>query len=148
MRVNKSRNDNGPLRQAKRIIVGVVGVTVLILGLVMMVTPGPGIPVILGGLALLSTEFVWAGLLLKKAKKKLKNAGKMVKEAVGAKDSPGAKSPEAEAPKPNSSADVPAAQPPSKAGTDAGLPVDGPGAPKEKDLFAPRAASAENTPRS
>lgn len=148
MRVNKSKNDNGPLRQAKRIIVGVVGVTVLILGLVMMVTPGPGIPVILGGLALLSTEFVWAGLLLKKAKKKLKSAGKMVKEAVGAKDTPGAKSPEADAPKPNSSADVPASPPPSKAGTDAGLPVDGPHAPKEKGAAESKVAPTENTPRS
>ncbi|MCX5660208.1 MAG: PGPGW domain-containing protein [Planctomycetota bacterium] len=74
--------DHGPLRQAKKIIVAVVGTTLLLLGVVMMVTPGPGIPAILGGLAILGTEFIWARRLLKKAKQKLGSAGKMMKDAV------------------------------------------------------------------
>jgi tellurite resistance protein TerC len=48
------------LRQARRIVVLVVGVTVALIGVVMLVTPGPGILVIVLGLALLGLEFAWA----------------------------------------------------------------------------------------
>ncbi|WTW93259.1 TIGR02611 family protein [Streptomycetaceae bacterium NBC_01309] len=40
--------------------VAIVGFAVIVAGLVMMVIPGPGIPAILVGLAILGTEFVWA----------------------------------------------------------------------------------------
>lgn len=40
--------------------VAVVGFAVIIAGLIMMVIPGPGIPAVLVGLAILGTEFVWA----------------------------------------------------------------------------------------
>ena len=56
------------VRQAKRLIVAVVGGTVLLLGLVMVVTPGPAFIVIPLGLAILATEFVWAKRLLKRVK--------------------------------------------------------------------------------
>lgn len=51
-------------RQAWRVIVLVVGLVLIAAGLVMLVTPGPGIAAILAGLALLSTEFDWAKRLL------------------------------------------------------------------------------------
>jgi Putative transmembrane protein (PGPGW) len=51
-------------RHAWRGIVLVVGLVLIAAGLVMMVTPGPGIAAILGGLALLSTEFAWAKRVL------------------------------------------------------------------------------------
>jgi len=54
------------LKQAKRVITVLVGVTVLMLGAVMLVTPGPGIPAIVGGLAILGTEFIWARRLCKR----------------------------------------------------------------------------------
>ncbi len=57
-----------PIKQAKRIIVLVVGITVLVLGGAMLVLPGPGILVVSGGLAILGTEFVWARRLLKKVR--------------------------------------------------------------------------------
>jgi len=57
------------LRQARRIIVGVVGLTVLALGVAMIVTPGPGWLVILLGLSILSAEFVWARRLLRRVKR-------------------------------------------------------------------------------
>ncbi len=44
----------------RKVAVLVVGVPVVALGLVMLVTPGPGIPVLIGGLAILSIEFHWA----------------------------------------------------------------------------------------
>ena len=45
---------------ARRIVVGVVGATVLLVGVVMVVTPGPALIVIPVGLAILSIEFAWA----------------------------------------------------------------------------------------
>ena len=60
----------GTYRVAKRIVIGVVGGTLLAIGIVMMVTPGPGIPAILGGLGILAIEFTWARIWLKKAKAK------------------------------------------------------------------------------
>jgi uncharacterized protein (TIGR02611 family) len=51
---------DGTWRLARRVVVGVVGITVLIIGIVMIVTPGPAILVIPAGLAILGTEFHWA----------------------------------------------------------------------------------------
>jgi uncharacterized protein (TIGR02611 family) len=51
-------------RHAWRGVVLVVGLVLIAAGLVMLVTPGPGIAAILAGLALLSTEFAWAKRLL------------------------------------------------------------------------------------
>jgi uncharacterized protein (TIGR02611 family) len=62
------------LSQARKIVIGVVGVTVLLIGIAMLVLPGPGWVVIFVGLAMLATEFVWAKRLLKKAKETAVNA--------------------------------------------------------------------------
>ena len=51
---------NQGLRAAWRVVVGIVGATVLALGLAMLVLPGPGLLVIPVGLMILATEFVWA----------------------------------------------------------------------------------------
>lgn len=67
----------GTLKQAKRVVVIVVGFTILVLGLVLIVLPGPAILVIPLGLAILATEFVWARRLLVRFRRKtrqLKNA--------------------------------------------------------------------------
>ena len=53
------------LQQARRLIVIVVGFTVLLIGLAMVVLPGPAIVVIPLGLAILATEFLWARRLLR-----------------------------------------------------------------------------------
>jgi tellurite resistance protein TerC len=50
----------------RRIAVAVVGVSVLLLGIIMIVTPGPAVVVIPVGLAILAIEFVWARRWLKK----------------------------------------------------------------------------------
>ena len=44
----------------RRIVIGIVGSSVLLLGIVMIVTPGPAFVVIPVGLAILAVEFVWA----------------------------------------------------------------------------------------
>ncbi|MBK8479727.1 MAG: TerC/Alx family metal homeostasis membrane protein [Proteobacteria bacterium] len=58
---------NAALRQLRRVVVAVMGGTVILTGVAMLVLPGPGMVVILVGLSLLATEFVWARRLLRKA---------------------------------------------------------------------------------
>ena len=57
------------IQQAKRYVKIVFGFTVMALGVVMIVTPGPGWLVILFGLGILAAEFVWARRLLDRLKK-------------------------------------------------------------------------------
>jgi uncharacterized protein (TIGR02611 family) len=52
------------VQQAKRALKIVMGFTLLVVGIVMIVTPGPGWLVIALGLATLATEFAWAQRLL------------------------------------------------------------------------------------
>lgn len=54
------------VRRAFRII---IGFTLLLIGVVMLVTPGPGWFVILLGLGLLAAEFVWARRLMDRIKR-------------------------------------------------------------------------------
>jgi tellurite resistance protein TerC len=58
-------------RLARRIVIGVVGGTVVLIGVVMLVTPGPGLVVIPTGLAILAIEFAWARRWLKRLKANL-----------------------------------------------------------------------------
>jgi uncharacterized protein (TIGR02611 family) len=53
----------------KRFAVTILGGALLAVGLAMMVLPGPGILLIVAGLAVLATEYVWARTLLTKARK-------------------------------------------------------------------------------
>jgi uncharacterized protein (TIGR02611 family) len=59
------------LKQAKRLIIAVVGFTLLLVGVAMIVLPGPAFIVIPLALAILATEFVWARQLLNKVKSKI-----------------------------------------------------------------------------
>lgn len=56
------------LRSAKRAAVLALGVALVVGGLAMLVLPGPGILVMIAGLAVLATEFVWAERMLDVAK--------------------------------------------------------------------------------
>lgn len=58
-------------KAARRIVVGVVGATVLLVGVVMLVTPGPGLVFIPLGLAILSIEFAWAKYWLGKVRERI-----------------------------------------------------------------------------
>jgi tellurite resistance protein TerC len=60
-------------KAARRIVIGVVGVTVLVIGVVMLVTPGPALVVIPIGLAILSLEFAWARTWLSKLRQTISN---------------------------------------------------------------------------
>jgi tellurite resistance protein TerC len=68
-------------QQAKRVVVIVIGFTVLIIGIIMIALPGPGILVIPLGLAILATEFIWAKRLLRRFKKTVGHATKTTRNA-------------------------------------------------------------------
>jgi uncharacterized protein (TIGR02611 family) len=61
------------LRQAKRIIVIVVGFTILLLGIAMIILPGPALLAIPLGLGILATELLWARKLLRTIKNKFQS---------------------------------------------------------------------------
>ena len=51
---------------ARRIVVGVIGGSVLLIGVAMVVLPGPAIIVVPLGLGILGLEFAWARIWLRK----------------------------------------------------------------------------------
>ena len=53
---------------ARRIVIAVIGGTILLGGVIMLITPGPGFLIIVLGLAILAVEFTWARLWLKKVR--------------------------------------------------------------------------------
>ncbi|HTR46872.1 MAG TPA: PGPGW domain-containing protein [Verrucomicrobiae bacterium] len=66
------------LQQAKRFLRILFGFTLLAIGVVMIVTPGPGWLTIFLALGVLAAEFVWARRLLDR----LKEHGTRIKETV------------------------------------------------------------------
>jgi tellurite resistance protein TerC len=63
-----ARSLYGTYRVARRIAIGIVGGSVLVVGILMVVLPGPAFVVIPAGLGILSLEFAWARSWLQKAK--------------------------------------------------------------------------------
>ena len=55
-------------KTARRIVVAIVGGTVLLVGVAMIVLPGPATLVIPAGLAILAIEFAWARRWLRRIK--------------------------------------------------------------------------------
>lgn len=56
------------LKTIKRILVAVIGGTVLLIGIALIVLPGPAFLVIPAGLAILAMEFAWARHWLEKTR--------------------------------------------------------------------------------
>lgn len=75
---------------ARQLVILVVGVTLLILGMALLVLPGPGMVVIPLGLAVLGTEFIWARRLLHRVKE---GALRLAESARGAPTAPGGDAP-------------------------------------------------------
>ena len=66
------------LQEAKRLIKIVFAFTLLIVGVAMLVLPGPGILIIIVALAVLSGEFIWARRLLKRIKVEARRASDVI----------------------------------------------------------------------
>lgn len=57
------------IKVVKRVVVSVLGATVLLIGVALLVLPGPAFIVIPLGLAILATEYAWARRWLKKVRR-------------------------------------------------------------------------------
>jgi uncharacterized protein (TIGR02611 family) len=73
------------LQQAKRFLKILVGFTLLAIGVVMIVTPGPGWLTIMVGLGVLAAEYVWARRLLDK----MKEQGLRLRDSILPRPKPG-----------------------------------------------------------
>jgi uncharacterized protein (TIGR02611 family) len=60
------------IKQARRVVVFLVGMTVLLFGIALIVLPGPAILVIPAGLAILGLEFRWARRWLRQGRTALR----------------------------------------------------------------------------
>ena len=70
----------GPIRNSiqgrvRRAMVGILGGTMALAGVALLVLPGPGIPLILAGLGILSLEFAIAGTWMEAIKRRSEGAG-------------------------------------------------------------------------
>jgi uncharacterized protein (TIGR02611 family) len=72
------------LHQAKRFLKILIGFTLLLAGVLMIVSPGPGWLTILLGLGVLAAEFMWARRLLDR----LKAQGLKIRDSVLFRDHP------------------------------------------------------------
>jgi len=61
-------------RAARRVAIAVIGGTIVLLGVAMLVLPGPGLLTIVAGLAVLGLEFAFARRWLRRAKKAARDA--------------------------------------------------------------------------
>jgi uncharacterized protein (TIGR02611 family) len=73
-RTHRHLHRNRALSATTKLVVTLVGAAVLSAGLIMMVTPGPGLLGIVAGLAILATEWDWADRWLTAARQKLHDA--------------------------------------------------------------------------
>lgn len=71
-------------RNSKRVAVSVVGGVLVLVGLAMLVLPGPGIIVIALGFAVLGTEYAWAAAALERTKTKAAQAGRSAQGTAAA----------------------------------------------------------------
>ena len=60
-------------KKVRRLVIAVLGFTILLIGVAMIVTPGPSLLVIVLGLAILATEFIWARRLLNQIRGQLQD---------------------------------------------------------------------------
>ena len=69
-------------KTARRIVIAIIGTTIVLLGIAMLVLPGPGILTIILGLMLLGVEFAFARRWLARLKTTTKKAAEKVRAKV------------------------------------------------------------------
>ena len=69
-------------KQIRKMVVFLIGISIVLIGCVLFFTPGPAIIVIPVGLAILATEFIWAKKLLKKFKETTSSIAKSAKDVI------------------------------------------------------------------
>ena len=69
-------------KQIRKLVIFLIGTSIVLIGCVLFFTPGPAIIVIPIGLAVLATEFIWAKKLLKKFKETTSSITKSAKDVI------------------------------------------------------------------
>ena len=72
-----------PIKQwpiVRKVVVAVIGTTILLIGLALIVLPGPAFIVIPIGLGILATEFVWARRAIRRGRIFVKKVHRSVTE--------------------------------------------------------------------
>lgn len=70
-------------RQARKVVILVLGSSVLLLGVAMIILPGPAVIVVPLGLSILAAEFVWARRWLQRMKTEIVKGQKAVRDFAG-----------------------------------------------------------------
>ena len=68
--------------KVRKIVIGILGGSVLLFGVVLIVLPGPSSIVIPAGIAILATEFAWARRVLKRGRILVQKARRSVETAT------------------------------------------------------------------
>jgi len=68
------------MRRVKKTIILIIGGTLIFFGVLLLVLPGPGLLVIIAGLAVLATEFAFAEKALSRVRKSVTKVGERVKK--------------------------------------------------------------------
>ena len=66
----------------RKVILAVIGTTVVLIGIALIILPGPAFIVIPIGLAILASEFIWARGVVKRGRIFVKRARRAVKSKV------------------------------------------------------------------
>ena len=66
----------------RKVIIAVIGTTVVLIGVALIILPGPAFIVIPIGLAILASEFIWARRVVKHGRIFVKRATRAVKSKV------------------------------------------------------------------
>ena len=69
-------------KQIRKLVIFLIGISIVLIGCVLFFTPGPAIIVIPIGLAILATEFIWAKKILKKFKETTSSIAKSAKDVI------------------------------------------------------------------
>jgi uncharacterized protein (TIGR02611 family) len=64
----------------RKVVIAVIGTTVLLLGLALIILPGPAFVVIPVGLAILASEFAWARRVIGRGRTFVERARRSLKE--------------------------------------------------------------------
>jgi uncharacterized protein (TIGR02611 family) len=70
------------LRNSKRVGITIAGGLLVLIGIVLLVLPGPGMLVVVLGFAVLGTEYAWAAAALERTKKTADSAARVAKRGA------------------------------------------------------------------
>ena len=71
------------MRHVRRVFVSMAAVTLAIVGLALLVLPGPGMLFLAAALAILATEFVWARRWIERLRSRMETLGEDARELFG-----------------------------------------------------------------